>query len=108
LDYENDVRKALKRRAVKGRLFVTTASNLNYRFVHDRIHKDAFSKELIHVRLGVIIWNMTANAERKEWEVFLAADQLNQGVTHIGSSITFKTLIFKVITFLTAIFISPR
>jgi len=62
-----------------------------YRFLHDRIHKGAYSltpegieREMLHKKIGIIIWKqMQSKPFKQESDVFMACYQLNQGVSQI-------------------------
>lgn len=59
----------------------------HYKFSHDRVQQGLHSllgvgkeRSLQHLRIGEVLWSMLKSEERKNWMLFIAADQLNLGL----------------------------
>ena len=82
--------------ARKRKLITETGKKNTYRFAHDRIHKAAYSltpdgteQDLLHKRIGVVVWQNIRDrlgTQDAASDVFIAAYQLNRGVSQIEAN----------------------
>lgn len=82
----NEVVRLLDEAAVHSLVDRKGTGARRYRFAHDRIQQGAYSlipegkeRDLLHLRIGELILQMSSSSQTEEWMLLTATDQLNRG-----------------------------